>query len=76
MFTLAHINDTVRLTRDIPNLWLERGCEGVVRSIWFSPTTVYEVEFDGVGLDCRTRALLLDDQIEQIELKPETAHVD
>jgi hypothetical protein len=31
------------------------------------------VEFDGVGLDCRTRALLLDDQI---ELKPETAHVD
>jgi len=58
------IDDTVSLTSDLPELWLPRGSRGIVRSIWFSPEAVYEVEFDGLGLDYRTRALILQEQIE------------
>ena len=39
------VNDRVRLTREIPELSLHAGDKGVVRSIWFSPTDFYEVEF-------------------------------
>jgi hypothetical protein len=36
---------------------------GVVRSTWFSPSVAFEVEFHPVGLDQRTRCLLLDNQL-------------
>ena len=60
--------ETVRLrthVRDIP-----KGAIGVVRSVWFSPNEVYEVEFDTPGQDFPSRVLLTVNQIEQVE----TAH--
>lgn len=59
-----HIDDTVRLTQDIPELSLSRGSLGVVRSTWFAPSVAYEVEFHQIGDDYQTRALLLADQVE------------
>lgn len=53
----AHVNATVRLTHDVPTLWLNRGDVGVVRSIWLSPTDCYEVEFHKPG-EPSVRALL------------------
>jgi hypothetical protein len=59
-----HVDDRVRLTHDLPELALSRGTVGVVRSTWFAPTVAYEVEFEAVGLDCQTRALLMASQVE------------
>jgi hypothetical protein len=59
-----HVDDFVRLTRDIPELSLHRGEIGVVRSTWFAPTMAYEVEFHPIGLDHQTRALVLAEQLE------------
>jgi len=56
------IDDYVRLTQDIPELELNRGQVGVVRSLWFSPTIAYEVEFRPAGFEGQTRALLLTEQ--------------
>jgi len=61
-----HIDDFVRLTRDIPELSLRRGTIGVVRSTWFAPAQTYEVEFCPPGLDHNMRALLAGEQL-QIE---------
>lgn len=58
------IDDFVRLTQDIPELSLNRGTLGVVRSTWFSPSLAYEVEFHKVGLDHQCRALLMPEQLE------------
>jgi hypothetical protein len=59
-----HVDDTVRLTQDIPELSLSRGSLGVVRSTWFAPSVAYEVEFRQIGNDYQTRALLLAEQVE------------
>ena len=59
-----HVDDVVRLIRDIPELSLTRGDLGVVRSTWFAPTVAYEVEFLRPGLDYQTRALLLEEQVQ------------
>ena len=59
-----NVDDLVRLTRDIPELLLNRGQVGVVRSTWFAPSVAYEVEFHRVGLDYQTRALLMPEQLE------------
>ena len=56
-----HVDDFVRLNQDIPELELQCGQVGVVRSTWFAPTVAYEVEFDPTG-ECR-RALLLERQV-------------
>ena len=58
------VDDLVRLTHDIPELALNRGEVGVVRSTWFAPSIAYEVEFHPTGLDHATRALLLAEQVE------------
>ena len=58
------VDDFVRLTQAIPELGLPRDEVGVVRSTWFAPTVAYEVEFQAVGLDYQTRALLLASQVE------------
>lgn len=57
------IDDYVRLTQDIPELALNRGQVGVVRSTWFAPTIAYEVEFHIAGMSAQTRALLLNEQV-------------
>jgi hypothetical protein len=57
------VDDYVRLIQDIPELALNRGQVGVVRSTWFHPTIAYEVEFHLVGMSSQTRALLLGDQV-------------
>lgn len=59
-----HVDDFVRLTRDIPELSLQAGQVGVIRSEWFAPETAYEVEFLPVGFSMETRALLLADQLQ------------
>jgi hypothetical protein len=41
----VHIDDRVRLTREIPELSLHRGDSGVVRSVWCSPNDFYDIEF-------------------------------
>jgi hypothetical protein len=56
-----HVDDVVRLNQDIPELALQRGQVGVIRSTWFAPTVAYEVEFDKPGDS--TRALLLERQV-------------
>ena len=58
------VDDVVRLTQDIPELSLNRGELGVVRSTWFAPSVAYEVEFHRIGHDYQTRALLLEQQVE------------
>lgn len=58
-----HIDDVVSLNQDIPELSLQRGQVGVVRSTWFAPTVAYEVEFCNDGADWGTRALLLERQV-------------
>lgn len=57
------VNCVVRLTSDIPYLNLHKGDQGIVRSLWFAPATAYEVEFNTMGLDERTRAVLMRDQV-------------
>src|SRR5918997_212677 len=59
-----HVDDFVRLTQDIPELSLNRGSLGVVRSTWFAPTVAYEVEFHKIGCDYPPRALLLAEQVQ------------
>jgi hypothetical protein len=58
------IDDYVRLTQDIPELSLNRGEVGVIRSTWFAPSVAYEVEFHKIGHDYQTRALLREEQVE------------
>jgi hypothetical protein len=58
-----HVDDCVRLTQDIPELSLSRGELGVVRSTWFAPSVAYEVEFNKIGNDYQTRALLMEQQV-------------
>lgn len=57
------VDDYVRLTQDIPELALNRGQLGLVRTTWMAPVMAYEVEFQSVGLTPQTRALLLDEQV-------------
>ena len=63
------VDDFVRLTRDIPELGLNRNEIGVVRSTWFAPSVAYEVEFHLRGQAHRTRALLMAEQV-QVEEGP------
>lgn len=64
-----HVDDRVRLTRDVPELSLKCGEVGVVRSIWCSPSTAYEVEFELPQLSYATRALLMAEQV-RVEERP------
>ena len=70
-----HIDDFVRLVTDIPELALNRGEVGVVRSTWFAPSVAYEVEFHQKGQVHETRALLMAEQVqvEEGSLFAETA---
>ena len=63
-----HVNDLVRLLKDIPEKSLQRGEVGVVRSTWFAPTEAYEVEFESTGVDTQTRALLTAEQLQVEEV--------
>lgn len=57
------VDDVVRLKSDVPHLNLHKGDLGVVRSLWRGASVAYEVEFTQMGLDERTRAVLLRDQV-------------
>lgn len=69
---LPSVDDTVRLTQDIPELLLSRGMSGVVRSTWCAPWLAYEVEFHISGDTHETRALLMAEQVE-VESKTDSA---
>jgi hypothetical protein len=62
----AHVDEAVRLTHDVPGLWLNRGDVGVVRSIWMSPADCYEVEFRKPG-ESAVRALLNAELLERVQ---------
>jgi hypothetical protein len=64
--TTAQVNAVVRLTHDVPTLWLNRGDVGTVQSIWQSPVYRYEVEFSKPG-QASVRALLGADLIELVQ---------
>jgi hypothetical protein len=64
------IDDFVRLTQDIPELSLNRGEVGVVRSTWCAPSVAFEVEFHQVGLSYQTRCLLSEAQVEVEDAAP------
>lgn len=57
------VDDIVRLKKDVPELDLQSGETGVVRSTWFQPEVAYEVEFHQPGA-VQTRAILKAEQLE------------
>ena len=59
-----HVDDVVRLTRDVPEFALNRGQVGVVQSTWFAPAVAYEVEFRQHGHAQMMRCLLRPEQVE------------
>ena len=69
--TTAQVNAVVRLTHDVPTLWLNRGDVGTVQSIWQSPVYRYEIEFSKPG-QASVRTLLGADLFELVQ--PERAN--
>ena len=65
----TQVDALVRLTHDVPTLWLSRGDVGVVRSIWMAPASCYEVEFCKPG-QTSVRALLNTELLEPVEPAP------
>jgi hypothetical protein len=61
------IDSRVRLLQAIPELDLHHGDIGTVRSVWFAPARVFEVEFGGRRNSCDVRSLLQAKQIESVE---------
>src|SRR2546430_203131 len=43
------VDDVVRLTQAIPELALNCGEVGIVRSTWFAPSVAYQMEFNLIG---------------------------
>jgi hypothetical protein len=64
---VPQVGNRVRLKTDVPNLGLHCGEEGSVCSVWFSPATAFEVEFQQPGPNCAVRAFLMENQIEAYE---------
>ena len=62
----ASVNAVVRLTHDVPELWLSCGDVGVVQSIWLAPMSCYEVEFRKPA-QCALRVLLNAEVLEVVE---------
>lgn len=60
-------NENVRLVRQLPELGLQPGAIGIVRSAWFYPTTAYEVEFPGRGHSTANRLLLLEGEVTPVD---------
>jgi hypothetical protein len=65
-----NVDDHVRLTGDIPDLWLHHGESGVVCSRWSDPTLAFEVEFHTTDPDGAIRALVLGEQLEVEDPSP------
>jgi hypothetical protein len=63
------VNKVVRLTCNVPTLWLSRGDVGVVQSVWMSPANWFEVEFSKSGQPA-VRALLAAHFFELVEVAP------
>ena len=68
-----HVDQRVRLTRDIPEISLRRGDSGIVRSVWFAPDDSYEVEFERPGSDFPQRCLLTFKHVEPETMGDELA---
>jgi hypothetical protein len=64
------VHDVVRLTKGVPTLWLQCGEVGVIRSVWFTNPSFYEVQFRPSGHSCAMCALLRAEQLEVIEAAP------
>ena len=60
MFTTFHVEDSVKTKNTIPELELQKGSIGVIRSIWSQDA--YEVEF----IEPHIRGLILAEQLEQL----------
>ena len=60
------VNDRVRVTRDIGDLAVQTGDEGVVCSIFGYPTIAYEVEFRRNDAAFGLRTVVFHEQLEAI----------
>lgn len=60
-------NEQVRLLRELPEVGIDAGAVGVVRSAWFYPTTAYEVEFAHSDRRGFSRFLLLDGEVAPVD---------
>ena len=58
------VGDYVRLTLDIPDLWLQRGEEGIVCAAWCGPIASFEVEFRPADRGGVKRALVPAEKLE------------
>ena len=61
------VDSLVRLLQPIPDLGLQPGDIGTVRSMWCAPATIFEVEFSCRGSSCDVRTLVNALQIESVE---------
>ncbi len=59
------VNQKVRLLHHVPEMDVKCGTEGVVQSIWFPASPVYEVEFQGDGLEQPVHALVEAEYLEK-----------
>ena len=67
--TRPAIDSFVRLIRDFPELGLTRGQVGAVKAVWCEPLGAFEIEFIGGNGRFPTRALLLDDAIDVVQVE-------
>ena len=56
-------NDQVRLVKDVPELALQEGDVGIVRSSWYVPVVAFEVEFQRPSHRA-ARVLLLEEYVQ------------
>lgn len=56
------LEESVKTKRDIPELDLQQGSIGVIRSIWHMSVEAYEIEF----ITPHVRGLLMADQLERL----------
>ena len=68
------INDRVRLVKELPGLPVHTGDVGVVRSVWFSPDDVLEVEFPGHESEPPDRCLVPTQCVELEDLPEQEAN--
>jgi hypothetical protein len=64
-----HVDDRVRLTRDVPEIALRSGEVGVVCSIWHTSPIAYEVEFRAKPSSLAKRTLVPAEQLELVDVE-------
>ena len=69
-----HVEDHVRLMKNVPELMLHRGDVGVVCSIWHAASSAFEVEFPSTESKFGIRTVLCEDEVAKDEGDEPTAN--